>query len=216
MYFGYTTNLAHFPFISFPTLLSQIHANHSKYIQIHVSNVIHMYLGYMTISLVPLSFSLFILMYLVAKIHVSSSINNRKLLNSCEIHNILKVWTINYTICNYVVKLKKLPQNELISPSLIFTLVGYSTKEGLWRLWGKIWLFMVMVVNTTIDVYMFIITIMFLKDTKTPISAPPDYESNKARRIVHRIISLDDLKFVKNAMNVVSYNKAKLSWLIFL
>uniref|UniRef100_M1BMN0 Wax synthase n=1 Tax=Solanum tuberosum TaxID=4113 RepID=M1BMN0_SOLTU len=61
---------------------------------------------------------------------------------------------------------------------------------------------MVMLVNTAVDVFMFIITIMFLKDTKTPISAPPDFESNKARRIVHRIISLDDLKFVKNAMNV--------------
>ncbi|KAH0722184.1 hypothetical protein KY289_005228, partial [Solanum tuberosum] len=79
---------------------------------------------------------------------------------------------------------------------------GYSVKEGLWRLLGKFWLFMVMLVNTAVDVFMFIITIMFLKDTKTPISAPPDFESNKARRIVHRIISLDDLKFVKNAMNV--------------
>ncbi|KAH0719960.1 hypothetical protein KY284_004990 [Solanum tuberosum] len=66
----------------------------------------------------------------------------------------------------------------------------YSAKEGLW-----------------LNVFMFIITIMFLKDTKTPISAPPDFESNKARRIVHRIISLDDLKFVKNAMNVGSYNQ---------
>ncbi|KAL3325847.1 hypothetical protein AABB24_036863 [Solanum stoloniferum] len=79
---------------------------------------------------------------------------------------------------------------------------GYSAKEGLWRLLGKFWLFIVMFVNTAVDVFMFIITIMFLKDTKTPISAPPDFESNKARRIVHRIISLDDLKFVKNAMNV--------------
>lgn len=110
-------------------------------------------------------------------------------------------------MCNYVVELNKLPQNELILPYLIFTFVGYSAKEGLWRLLGIFWLFMVMLVNTAVDVFMFIITIMFLKDTKTPISAPPDFESNKARRIVHRIISLDDLKFVKNAMNVVSYNQ---------
>ncbi|XP_055808105.1 wax ester synthase/diacylglycerol acyltransferase 11-like isoform X2 [Solanum dulcamara] len=79
---------------------------------------------------------------------------------------------------------------------------GYSAKEGLWRLLGTFWLFIVMLVNTAMDVFMFTITIIFLKDTKTPISALPDFESNKARRIVHRIISLDDLKFVKNAMNV--------------
>lgn len=79
---------------------------------------------------------------------------------------------------------------------------GYSAKEGLWRLLGAFWLFIVMLVNTAVDVFMFTITIIFLKDTKTPISAPPDFESNKARRIVHRIISLDDLKFVKNAMDV--------------
>ncbi|KAH0722177.1 hypothetical protein KY285_004798 [Solanum tuberosum] len=79
---------------------------------------------------------------------------------------------------------------------------GYSAKEGLWRLLGNFWLFIVMFVNTAVDVFLFIITTMFLKDTKTPISAPPNFESNNARRIVHRIISLDDLKFVKNAMNV--------------
>ncbi|CAN4087076.1 unnamed protein product [Withania somnifera] len=76
---------------------------------------------------------------------------------------------------------------------------GYSAKEGLL---GAFWLFIVMLVNTAMDVLMFTITIIFLKDTKTPISAMPDFESNKARRIVHRIISLDDLKFVKNAMDV--------------
>ncbi|PHU21844.1 hypothetical protein BC332_06951 [Capsicum chinense] len=59
-----------------------------------------------------------------------------------------------------------------------------------------------MLVNTVVDVFMFIITIAFLKDTKTPISVVPGSESTKARRMVHRIISLDDLKFVKNAMNV--------------
>ncbi|XP_055806769.1 wax ester synthase/diacylglycerol acyltransferase 11-like [Solanum dulcamara] len=79
---------------------------------------------------------------------------------------------------------------------------GYSEKEGLFKLLGAFWLFIRMLVNTTMDVFMFIITIIFLKDTITPISIEPDLESNKARRVVHRIISLDDLKFVKNAMNV--------------
>ncbi|KAM3326532.1 wax ester synthase/diacylglycerol acyltransferase 11 [Capsicum chacoense] len=79
---------------------------------------------------------------------------------------------------------------------------GYSTKNGPCRLLGAFCLFIRMLVNTVVDVFMFIITIAFLKDTKTPISVVPGSESTKARRMVHRIISLDDLKFVKNAMNV--------------
>ncbi|XP_060204170.1 wax ester synthase/diacylglycerol acyltransferase 11-like [Lycium barbarum] len=78
---------------------------------------------------------------------------------------------------------------------------GYSTKEGPFMFLGAFWLFIIMLFNTAVDVFMFIITTIFLKDTKTPISAVPDSQSN-GRRIVHRIISLDDLKFVKNAMDV--------------
>ncbi|KAJ8534824.1 hypothetical protein K7X08_016552 [Anisodus acutangulus] len=78
---------------------------------------------------------------------------------------------------------------------------GYSENEGSLFL-GAFWLFIVMLFNTAVDVFMFVITIIFLKDTKTPVSAMPHSESTKARRIVHRIISLDDLKFVKNAMDV--------------
>ncbi|KAK4364175.1 hypothetical protein RND71_015533 [Anisodus tanguticus] len=79
---------------------------------------------------------------------------------------------------------------------------GYSKKEGLFKLLGAFWLFIVMLFNTAVDVFMFIITTIFLKDSKTPISARPYNSETKARRIVHRIISLDDLKFVKNAMDV--------------
>ncbi|MCE3215535.1 hypothetical protein HAX54_002743 [Datura stramonium] len=75
---------------------------------------------------------------------------------------------------------------------------GYSEKEGWFKLLGTLWLFIRMLVNSAVDVFMFIITIIFLKDTKTPISAV----NTVPRRIVHRIISLDDMKFVKNAMDV--------------
>nr|AAZ08051.1 wax synthase [Petunia x hybrida] len=81
---------------------------------------------------------------------------------------------------------------------------GYSTKEESFKLWhylAVIWLFIRMIGNTLVDVLMFIITVIFLKDTKTPINTVPDSES-RVRRIVHRIIDLDDLKLVKNAMNM--------------
>ncbi|KAF9661509.1 hypothetical protein SADUNF_Sadunf19G0076300 [Salix dunnii] len=54
--------------------------------------------------------------------------------------------------------------------------------------------------NTLVDVVLFLITILFLDDTKTPLKGPPGVGSTP-RRIVHRIVSLDDVKLVKNAMN---------------
>ncbi|KAJ6696945.1 hypothetical protein OIU85_003319 [Salix viminalis] len=54
--------------------------------------------------------------------------------------------------------------------------------------------------NTLVDVVMMLITILFLDDTKTPLKGPPGVGSTP-RRIVHRIVSLDDVKLVKNAMN---------------
>ncbi|KAJ6744672.1 O-ACYLTRANSFERASE WSD1-LIKE, partial [Salix purpurea] len=54
--------------------------------------------------------------------------------------------------------------------------------------------------NTLVDAVMFLITILFLDDTKTPLKGPSGVGSTP-RRIVHRIVSLDDVKLVKNAMN---------------
>lgn len=87
-----------------------------------------------------------------------------------------------------------------------YSFAGYSEKERSFKLWqylGKFWLFINMILNTMVDLLMFIATVIFFKDTKTPMAAPPNSASN-GRRIVHRIINLDDLKLVKNAMNVVS------------
>jgi len=50
---------------------------------------------------------------------------------------------------------------------------------------------------------MFLITIFFLDDTKTPLKGPLGVGSTP-RRIVHRTVSLEDVKLVKNAMNAVS------------
>ncbi|KAJ7962577.1 O-acyltransferase WSD1-like [Quillaja saponaria] len=55
--------------------------------------------------------------------------------------------------------------------------------------------------NTFIDVFMFMLTALFLKDTDTPIKEPPGLEFTP-RRFVYRIVSLDDMKLIKNAMNM--------------
>ncbi|MBA0757922.1 hypothetical protein Gotri_020965 [Gossypium trilobum] len=54
--------------------------------------------------------------------------------------------------------------------------------------------------NTVVDVFMFIATALFLTDTQNPLKGLPGSESTP-RRIVYRTVSLDDIKFVKNAMN---------------
>ncbi|KAA3458805.1 O-acyltransferase WSD1-like [Gossypium australe] len=54
--------------------------------------------------------------------------------------------------------------------------------------------------NTVVDVFMFIATALFLKDTQNPLKGPPGAEF-APRRIVYRTVSLDDIKLVKNAMN---------------
>ena len=61
--------------------------------------------------------------------------------------------------------------------------------------------------NTFVDVMMFMATaLLLIKDTKTPIKGLPGSESNMPRRIVFRVVSLDDMKLVKNAMKDVVIN----------
>ncbi|XP_062091402.1 wax ester synthase/diacylglycerol acyltransferase 11-like [Humulus lupulus] len=62
--------------------------------------------------------------------------------------------------------------------------------QGLWWVLQLLW-------NTVVDVFLFLATAFFFKDT---LRGPPGSEHNP-RRIVFRIVSLDDIKLVKNAMN---------------
>ncbi|KAG5629788.1 hypothetical protein H5410_001505 [Solanum commersonii] len=73
--------------------------------------------------------------------------------------------------------------------------------KGLHRYVMRIWFFMKLFWNTIVDVLMFMATIMFLKDTTTPIKGRPGSVFNP-RRLVYRIVSLDDMKLVKNALNM--------------
>ncbi|CAN4108409.1 unnamed protein product [Withania somnifera] len=75
------------------------------------------------------------------------------------------------------------------------------TAKGFCRYFVTIWFYMRLFWNTIVDVLMFIATTMFLKDTNTPIKGRPGSEFNP-RRFVHRIVSLDDMKLVKNALDM--------------
>ncbi|TXG66555.1 hypothetical protein EZV62_007830 [Acer yangbiense] len=67
-----------------------------------------------------------------------------------------------------------------------------------------IWWAIRLIWNTIMDLLVFVATLLFLKDTKNPLkgeSAGVDHE-HAPKRIVHRNVSLDDIKLVKKAMNM--------------
>ncbi|CAN8256526.1 unnamed protein product [Cochlearia groenlandica] len=55
--------------------------------------------------------------------------------------------------------------------------------------------------NTFVDTLLLFATIIFLKDTKTPLKGGKNVGSN-AKRFYHRTISLDEIKLIKNTMNM--------------
>ncbi|KAM3277061.1 hypothetical protein ACQJBY_045078 [Aegilops geniculata] len=64
------------------------------------------------------------------------------------------------------------------------------------------WSYLVLTWNTMLDAAFFAATIVFLKDPHTLFRrADGDVTSNPRRRFVHRSLSLDDVKFIKNVMN---------------
>ncbi|KAG7560195.1 O-acyltransferase WSD1 N-terminal [Arabidopsis thaliana x Arabidopsis arenosa] len=65
-----------------------------------------------------------------------------------------------------------------------------------------IWSAIMLVLNTVCDALEFIATTMFLKDTETPIKG--DFRLSKSKRmcLVHRTVSLDDIKLIKTAMKM--------------
>ncbi|KAG8078090.1 hypothetical protein GUJ93_ZPchr0007g4528 [Zizania palustris] len=63
-----------------------------------------------------------------------------------------------------------------------------------------VWSFFVLAWHTVVDVASFFATTMFLKDPPTLFKRVKHGEFQR-KRIVHRGLSLDDVKFVKNAMN---------------
>uniref|UniRef100_A0ACD5V9D5 Uncharacterized protein n=2 Tax=Avena sativa TaxID=4498 RepID=A0ACD5V9D5_AVESA len=63
------------------------------------------------------------------------------------------------------------------------------------------WSYFLLAWNTAVDVAFFAATIMFLRDPDTLFRGKDDGTVHRSRRFVHRSLSLDDIKFIKNAMN---------------
>ncbi|XP_024042760.1 O-acyltransferase WSD1 isoform X1 [Citrus clementina] len=81
---------------------------------------------------------------------------------------------------------------------------GSSTATAGWFCWWlllAIWSAIRLIWNTIADLVTFLATVLFLKDTENPLKGGPGVEL-VPKRFVHRTIGLDDIKLVKNAMNM--------------
>ncbi|CAN6345917.1 unnamed protein product [Urochloa humidicola] len=63
-----------------------------------------------------------------------------------------------------------------------------------------VWSYAVLAWHTLVDVVCFVATAWFLRDTRTPFMAASEGVEFRRKRFVHRTLSLDDVKFVKNVM----------------
>ncbi|XP_076898687.1 wax ester synthase/diacylglycerol acyltransferase 5-like [Bidens hawaiensis] len=104
---------------------------------------------------------------------------------------------------------------QINNPDLVPTVPTKKDSESGWSSsyssrcggpWWKRWFVVVSMVfwlvwNTLVDVGYIMATALFLKDTETPITSHAGVELNP-RRFVYRTVSLDDMKLIKNAMNM--------------
>lgn len=73
------------------------------------------------------------------------------------------------------------------------------------RFFVLVWMAFVIAFNTLVDVALFLATVFFLEDSRTPVKADGGGGGGMARtRFVHRVVSLDDVKLVKTALNAVN------------
>lgn len=90
--------------------------------------------------------------------------------------------------------IKKKEKNDVNTNYYGYWKMSWRSILAIWRLFQVFW-------NTITGFLRCLVTTLFLKDSDFLIMASPEAK-NKPRRIVYKTISLDDMKLVKNAMNV--------------
>ncbi|XP_049398349.1 wax ester synthase/diacylglycerol acyltransferase 11-like isoform X2 [Solanum stenotomum] len=73
----------------------------------------------------------------------------------------------------------------------------------IWQYIVKLWLLIRLLFNTVVDVLLFIATALFLKDSQSPFTVAKGFNKKHStgQRFIYRTVSLDDIKFIKNATN---------------
>lgn len=75
-----------------------------------------------------------------------------------------------------------------------------------WWLVGRFWFMIRIIFTTVIELFKYCLTLCLMRDTKTPLKGKTG-DRVQSRKVIHRIISLDDVKLVKNTMEMVSIFK---------
>ncbi|CAA7052057.1 unnamed protein product [Microthlaspi erraticum] len=70
-----------------------------------------------------------------------------------------------------------------------------------WLLVARFWFIIRVIITTATEMFKSLLTVCFMRDTKTPLLGKLGDEI-RPRKIIHRIVSFDDVKFVKNAMEM--------------
>lgn len=73
-----------------------------------------------------------------------------------------------------------------------------------WSLLARLWFIIRLMCNTFVEVYKFLLILCSVRDAATPLMEKPS-ATLSPNKFIHRVISLDDVKFVKNAMNMVCW-----------
>ncbi|KAL0731628.1 hypothetical protein Bca4012_027722 [Brassica carinata] len=70
-----------------------------------------------------------------------------------------------------------------------------------WSLVARLWFIIRLMCNTFVEVYKFLLILCSVRDATTPLMEKPS-ATLSPNKFIHRVISLDDVKIVKNAMNM--------------
>ena len=86
-------------------------------------------------------------------------------------------------------------------PTTATTRKQVGSNDNRWLV-ARFWLMIRVIFTTFIELFKSLLTLCFMRDTKTPLMGKPG-DRNGPRKIIHRIVSFDDVKFVKNTMKMV-------------
>ncbi|CAN6933733.1 unnamed protein product [Brassica oleracea] len=70
-----------------------------------------------------------------------------------------------------------------------------------WWLIAGLWFMIRVTFTTLVEFFKLMLTTCFLRDTKNPLMGNPE-DGTQSWKVIHRIISFDDVKLVKNTMNM--------------
>ncbi|AEC09622.1 O-acyltransferase (WSD1-like) family protein [Arabidopsis thaliana] len=86
-------------------------------------------------------------------------------------------------------------------PTTAATRKHASSNKKSWWLVGRFWFMIRIIFTTVVELFKYLLTLCFMRDTKTPLMGKTG-DAIRSRKVIHRIVSFDDVKLVKNNMDM--------------